>query len=370
MRWILAILFGWTALFPLWGQEATKCAACGKVVAGRFFLVVSPMFKEKQPVCESCSLLETTCFACDLPTGGVSTNLGDGRILCARDAAGAVFAQAEAERIFEEVRRDLIRILSGLGLGLKRRATILLIDGRHMQSLSPSQRALHDPNKTMGLTRTERATADELEHTIYLLNGLSRERLAAVAAHEYAHAWLFENLPEDRALRAGTVEGFCEWIAFKLMSEHGDDLQKRTILANLYARDQLQALLAAEESHGFYRVVEWIKRGADEWVNPADLGRVLTLKQSTNSAPGSASAWTPALSTRVPDTLQLKGISGRAPRRFALINDQTFSSDEKGRVRVGSSNVSLRCLEILDRSVIVQINGATQRVELFLRDSE
>jgi hypothetical protein len=30
----------------------------------------------------------------------------------ARDAAGAVFAQAEAERLFEEVRRDLIRILS------------------------------------------------------------------------------------------------------------------------------------------------------------------------------------------------------------------------------------------------------------------
>jgi hypothetical protein len=68
------------------------------------------------------------------------------------------------------------------------------------------------------------------------------------------------------------------------MSEHGDDLQKRTILANLYARDQLQALLAAEESHGFI-AVEWIKRGADEWVNPADLGRVLTLKRSRMPRP-------------------------------------------------------------------------------------
>jgi hypothetical protein len=76
-----------------------------------------------------------------------------------------------------------------------------------MRSLSPSQRALHDPNKTMGLTRTERATR-MVEHTIYLLNGRPG-RLAAVAAHVNTPTPGSSRICPDRALRAGTI-GFAD----------------------------------------------------------------------------------------------------------------------------------------------------------------
>jgi hypothetical protein len=68
----------------------------------------------------------------------------------------------------------------------------------------------------------------------------------------------------------------------------------------------------------------------------------------------------------VPTTLTLKGISGGPGARFALINDRTFAKSEQGRVRVGESNVTVRCLEILNDSVVIQINGAQDKTQLTL----
>ena len=66
----------------------------------------------------------------------------------------------------------------------------------------------------------------------------------------------------------------------------------------------------------------------------------------------------------VPGTLQLKGISGPPQHRFAIINDGTFEPMEKAQVRVGQTNVSLRCLEIREDSVLIQVNGASQTQQL------
>jgi len=62
----------------------------------------------------------------------------------------------------------------------------------------------------------------------------------------------------------------------------------------------------------------------------------------------------------------LKGISGTSVRRFALINDTTLTKDEETRVRVGSSNLLVRCLEIRPQSVLIQIRGTVAPTELFL----
>lgn len=53
----------------------------------------------------------------------------------------------------------------------------------------------------------------------------------------------------------------------------------------------------------------------------------------------------------------LKGLSETKAGRFALINDNTFALNEQGRVRLGDSNVLLRCVEIRTNAVVVQVQG-------------
>ena len=67
------------------------------------------------------------------------------------------------------------------------------------------------------------------------------------------------------------------------------------------------------------------------------------------------------------EDLILKGISGPPNNRLALINNQTLGVGESGAVRLSIGNVKIRCEEIRNNSVIVTINGAADRQELFMR---
>jgi hypothetical protein len=59
--------------------------------------------------------------------------------------------------------------------------------------------------------------------------------------------------------------------------------------------------------------------------------------------------------------LRLNGISGTADRRLAIINNQTFETNEEGEVPTNPGRARIRCLEIKADSVLVQV-GAEQRV--------
>jgi thioredoxin-related protein len=65
--------------------------------------------------------------------------------------------------------------------------------------------------------------------------------------------------------------------------------------------------------------------------------------------------------------LTLKGISGATNRRMAIVNNQTLGVGEQARVKLGDGEVKVRCLEIADTSVIVMVDGETERRELRLR---
>jgi len=68
--------------------------------------------------------------------------------------------------------------------------------------------------------------------------------------------------------------------------------------------------------------------------------------------------------------LILRGISGSASRRFALINDKTLQKDETARVRVGESNVVVKCISISSNSALVKIVGSEKPTELYLTSSQ
>jgi hypothetical protein len=238
-----------------------------------------------------------------------------------------------------------------------------LVDAREMARLYQMRGSLHDSTHTLGLTHTRQLGQGRWEHQIYLLNGLSRNRLLAICAHEFTHAWLHENLTPRRRLQPDTVEGFCELVAYKIMSERREELETRVILANDYTRGMVSVLVKADDNYRFYRVVEWMKTGLDDSLSATNAVRLLALQ---DAPPPSQLVWQPQTRTAVPATLTLKGISGKPGARFALINDRTFAKSELGRVRVGESNVTVRCLEILDDSVVIQINGAQDKTQLTL----
>lgn len=65
--------------------------------------------------------------------------------------------------------------------------------------------------------------------------------------------------------------------------------------------------------------------------------------------------------------LDLKGISGTADRPLAIINNQTFATNEEAAVPTSSGSVRVRCLEIKADSVRVLINGQERTLRLRLR---
>ena len=66
--------------------------------------------------------------------------------------------------------------------------------------------------------------------------------------------------------------------------------------------------------------------------------------------------------------LALKGISGPANRRFALINNQPVAAGEKATVRIAGGLIKIHCWEIRENSVVISIEGDSERKELRLRD--
>jgi len=97
-------------------------------------------------------------------------------------------------------------------------------------------------------------------------------------------------------------------------------------------------------------------------------------------APGAAPAPPPAASRQAPaeeapwgglktppkyySDLKLTGLSGTAARRFAMINNQTFSAGETARVKLKDAEVKVLCKEIRASSVVIQVDGAEPK-ELF-----
>ncbi|MCI0746498.1 MAG: thioredoxin family protein [Verrucomicrobia subdivision 3 bacterium] len=65
--------------------------------------------------------------------------------------------------------------------------------------------------------------------------------------------------------------------------------------------------------------------------------------------------------------LNLKGISGSGNKRFAMINNQTLGVGESGNVKVGDTQVRVKCAEIHDDFVVVLVGDANTRRELRLR---
>ena len=357
---LLCLFFAWS----LPGAATDEiCPICGNRMGLNIYRFTKRGSEAKVLVCENCAKLETTCFICALPVMRQYMRLADGRLLCEDDAKTAILQQDDTEKIFDDVKRDLQSMLAQLGSLPHHNINVVLDAKARLDKTGGNLISAHDDRLLMGLTRTTAREAGKFEHQIHLLYGLTRERMMVVAAHEYGHTWLHENV--RRKLNQDTVEGFCEWIAYRMISQKNSPYETKVLLDSDYSQGQLQAFIAAEKEHSFYHVMQWVKYGVDPEVDAEHPERILVLREnspgrSAADSPTAPFGFAPVAPRAAPTNLVLKGLSGSKSRRFALINDATLQANEQGKVRLGDSNVVVRCLQILDAAAVIQVAGESE----------
>lgn len=366
MKLMLGFLSWLMVAAAIFGAEAPKiCVVCQQQISKTIYFKTSRYLEGKQAICEACIHLQQECFTCELPVRNKATDLGDGRYLCERDARAAILSDEAAHFVFNDVKRDLMAMFSGLGRMPDKKIDVHLVNQRQMESLHRVQRFPHDKYATVGLTRTRSDAPDKFHHEISVLTGMNPARFEAVAAHEYTHTWLQENVPGERPLDGDTVEGFCEYVAYRLMQQKHEPAEMALIVTNDYTRGQVHAFLQVEPSR-FYEVAKWMKTGVDQKLGIDAATRVLATKKDEPAViPGWALGAKPAAAAT---SLTLRGVSGTAKKRYAMINDQTFAPNDLGKVRLGASNVVIRCLEVSDEAAVIQLVSTGEKRRLVLQE--
>jgi hypothetical protein len=297
-------------------------------------------------------------------------SLLDGRFLCARDAKEAISSETEARTICETVRDEIDREFSRFLTLPETNMMISIVDKFYLENVFKTPGYERSCVSVFGATQTRLLAPGHVMHSIYLLSDLRKPRLMAVCAHEFAHAWIGENVKTARkaSLDKDSLEAFCELMAYKYLEIRGETLEMQFIKDSPYTKGQIAVLLAADGRYGLNSILEWMKAGEDDKLEMAELDRVRSVRSGTRTTAVSPALLVvpPTAPTPVPDTLVLKGISGTAQNRFALINNATFEAKERGKVRVGQTNVTVKCLEVRERSVVIEVNGSNEKTELFL----
>lgn len=349
-------------------DKSLQCEICSDYVTNQVFVAYDKIRQVKKHICEKCSKSKTLCASCNLATVPKSQRkLDDGRVLCAQDAKVAVLDEAQARIIYSQVQRDVQDIFKRFGKFPGDNITVHLVNQTDFIKEYFRKPSVDKPEELVGLTRTTSEDGTNFNHHIYLLSGLTRGEFEAVCAHEYTHTWLNERFTPARTMNKDTVEGFCELIAWKYTTSKGHKLAASGILENKYTRGQVHAMIAAEERYQFHRVIDWIERGMDSWIDKDQLEQVIKLKDKSSDQPVGVPLWQQATArTAVPQTLELRGISGSGKRRFALVNDKTLEIGESAKVRIGTTNVIVRCLVIDETSVTLSVGDSGDRRTLTL----
>jgi hypothetical protein len=88
----------------------------------------------------------------------------------------------------------------------------------------------------------------------------------------------------------------------------------------------------------------------------------LSTRQPMPTATNSAPAFSIAEFT-------LKGLSGTAHNRLALVNNRTLGEGEDTELTTASGKIKIQCVEIKDSSVVIRVGPHREVMEIFLRKS-
>jgi hypothetical protein len=66
----------------------------------------------------------------------------------------------------------------------------------------------------------------------------------------------------------------------------------------------------------------------------------------------------------VPDFIALKGISFVKDKKLAIINNYTLAEGEEFTLKGGAKPVQVKCVEIKEKSVVIDVGGASKELHL------
>lgn len=359
------------------GVSATRCELCGKPFGQQYYLMTDKVTGVRRAVCAECLQRPDRCFACGLPIAKKETTLNDGRHYCERDAASALFAVADIQKVVLEAEARLRRLMVDEMAFPNRDLNVTVVDRVNIEALFGRPGNDHRCPNVMGyyetLTNRTRRT-----HEIYLLSGLSESRTRAVFAHEMTHAWMADHVPTNRKPGGDATEGFCELIAYLLLKDLHDEPGLRAIEANQYTRGQFEIFRRAEQTYNLRSVIEWVCYGTEPLIKANDIDEVRRAEKPAkaparlwvNYSDGKSASESNAEGggTAEDDSLRLKAIVGSEKHRTALINNRTFAAGETGRVKLGNNLLELRCEEIGTNFVRVESVASGKTRTLLLGD--
>ena len=363
------------SVFPvteLWAAD--YCEVCGDGLTDTVYMVMDQVAGVRKRVCHKCVELPERCYLCGMPAVKDVKELPDGRILCARDVKSVVLDEDEAQRIWTDVKDSVERQFSRFTT-FPDNVTVQPLDRVDLQQIFKF--AGNDavcPN-VWGCTLPVTNDDGHVTYKISLLRGLPGSVLRATCAHELTHTWAVANVAPARKQRMDqdAVEGFCELVSYLYTEARNDTVQLGIIKSNAYTRGQFTLFLEAERRFGFNDVAEWMKFGVDARLTGADLERVRKVAMPAPSAAPTATKAEVAhpvpqpAAPPAPETLTLKGIMWSKTRPMALINNHTFQLNEESKVRLGSSNVTVRCVAIQPDSVVIHVAGSSEQQTLRLK---
>jgi hypothetical protein len=350
MRRLAFILFFFAAIWMLSAAGETNyfCVVCGKgPLTGNIWI------SKWGAVCDDCYHLKDHCSICGLPIkdGDGHIKTPDGRLICKFDKTNVVLTLDQAKELFDQT-RDAVVDIYGARFALKYTdVTVNLFDVDYWSEKNGAN-GLHK----FGFASTRKTSDGACTHEVVMLSGRTREEMMSVAAHEYTHLWINENRPADRVIDDDTVEAICELTAYKLMeAKKLAEMQKR-ILENPYTNGKIKTLVAVEREGGTDYVLDWVKNGKTE-----------TFDEDANLAPiPTAATSVPffAAPVQLPDKLKYNGPMTIGKDTEAVINGVSFEIGDQKRIKLKGRTVMVRCLEIHDDNVVVQINGSPEKVTL------
>jgi len=346
-----------------------RCALCGKPIYGTIHVVTDKVTGEKEEICADCIKLPT-CYICGLPVKD-GTQLPDGRWLCARDAKTVVLKADDIEQICGQVKDDLDRLFARFTT-FPENVDVKVIDRIDVNSMFDTEGNAFESPDLLGCIHPD-TEGGQKRYKMSVLTGMPLAQLKETCAHEYSHAWVGENVSKERHARLArdSEEGFCEMVGYLLMDSQNEEVEKKRVLQNHYTRGQVDLFIEAEQRFGFNDVLDWMRYGVASKLEAGHVDEIRDVSMpSTKSVAGSLPVYqgTNQIAPKVapvPTTIKLEGISwGNRPA--AIINGHTFEVNDLQRVQLGGTNVTIRCLEIRQKSVRIQYSASGKEQELLL----
>lgn len=344
------------------------CWVCGGPIGETAYFWKDEVAGVKRTICEDCSKLTTTCYVCGLPVKSGYTEVGDGRILCARDAKSVLLDEHAILDQCEGIKAPLNDLL-GRFLTFPDNVRIQVADRVTLIDLFKVPGNDYTCPNVLGYIAPETNDEHAVEFSMHVLSGQSSAATRATCAHEFTHAWMMANLSSarEKALDRDAKEGFCELVAFMLMKAQGETSQMAVMLTNRYTRGQIDLFIEAEQRFGFNDVVDWIRFGEDSKLRAGQVERVRNVKMPVVAKAPVPVLWTNIAAIakqRETDRLVLKSVSlgGKSP--LAQINNCLLGVGETGKVKLAGTNLVIRCKAIRADSVLIEMVGTGKTEEL------